>query len=346
MKLEKGKWYKWFQTDHGTAHIGKFDSISEGASVKMKPWIIHTTSYNVSGSFERQYMQDIVEITDLTEIQKLLPDGHEDKVKLASAIIGAEATKGVLLPKSEFYIATMKFFEQLREPERSEAIENYDEDYPKNVPLTLRRALVSGFEWGKSKQGCEYWDELYNSICNITYFKEPETEMLVFGKYKIGDIVVNLTDCRYARKQGGLFAVMGESTINDLYYETYYCSMKFNEWRAATPEEVTAYNEGVRNISEIKTKPVILDEALLEEAKRRYPVGTTYKCSFDSNDTYTVRTQAFSMSKSDTVYGEYNKGHLFHEGKWAEIISQESPDVIPVKPTEIILINKRKTIKL
>ena len=28
MKLEKGKWYKWFQTNHNNTHIGKFDSIS------------------------------------------------------------------------------------------------------------------------------------------------------------------------------------------------------------------------------------------------------------------------------------------------------------------------------
>ena len=70
MKLEKGKWYKWFQANHGTTHIGKFDTISHNDTVRMKPWIMHTTSYNENGAFERESMQDIVEITDLTEIQK------------------------------------------------------------------------------------------------------------------------------------------------------------------------------------------------------------------------------------------------------------------------------------
>ena len=78
-------------------------------------------------------------------------------------------------PKSERYTATMKFFEQLKEPERSEAIKNYNEGRSKTIPLNLHGALDSGFEWDKSKQGPSYWDNLYNSIRDNTYFKEPET---------------------------------------------------------------------------------------------------------------------------------------------------------------------------
>ena len=310
MKLEKGKWYKWFQANHGTTHIGKFDTISHNDTVRMKPWIMHTTSYNENGAFERESMQDIVEITDLTEIQKLLPDGPkfivgkwyknlnygknwfakaisdsrmsgdnfyhgdyitdskvfgEQSVSISNLLWNEDTVECPLseiqqyLPdghvdkvesKSERYIATMKFFEQLREPERSEAIENYDEYYSKTVPLNLYRAVSAGFQWGKSKQGYEYWAKLYLSINNNTYFNE---ELLVFGKYKVDDIVVSLTDWGL-RKKGGLFTVRKESTFNNLYYEQIYSNANEKNWRTASPEEVEAYNQGIINIADIKPK--------------------------------------------------------------------------------------------
>ncbi len=243
MKLEEGKWYKWYQKNHDSIHIGKYFNCPDEGFVKMKPWILNSTAYNKEGTFDSKYMQDIVEITDLTEIQKLLPDGHEDKVKPASAILGAEATKGFLLPKSERYLVTMKFFEQLREPERSQAIENYDENRY-GIPSKLNNALTNGFDWGKSKQGYKYWNDIRDSIENNTYFKELEPEVLVFGKYKIGDIVVSLIDYSSDIKKGGLFIVTKESTKHLL--------IESNDWRLSTPEEVDAYNNGIININDIK----------------------------------------------------------------------------------------------
>ena len=173
-ELIKGKWYKSDTSDYGIGYI-KYTHHNEFCLFCTDS--IEDAKYR-SGetSWVNSIMINSLELlTDLTEIQQYLPDGHEDKVKLASAIIGAEATKGVLLPKSERYIATMKFFEQLREPERSEAIENYNEDYSKTVPLNLHGALLLGFAWDKTKKVHSYWDNLYKSIRDNTYFKEPET---------------------------------------------------------------------------------------------------------------------------------------------------------------------------
>ena len=145
--------------------------------------------------------------------------------------------------KSERYLATMKFFEQLREPERSGAIANYDEGYDSDVPESLSDALIIGFRWGDSNQTYSYWDRIKNSVDDKTYFKE---ELLVFGKYKVGDIVVSL-----ALKE--MFKVSDKSKEDLLVMEqgTYTDSSLI---RPATPEEVEAYNQGVRNIANIKPK--------------------------------------------------------------------------------------------
>jgi hypothetical protein len=248
MKLEKGKWYKWFQTCHATTHIGKFDSISNNDTVRMKPWIVQTTSYNVSGAFESKFMQDIVEITDLTEIQKLLPD--EPKVDKVES-------------KSERYTATMKFFEQLREPERSQAIEKYNEYYSKTIPLNLHEALASGFEWDKSKQGRLYWGTLYKSTDNNTYFKEETKDYkeavhcttqeewdFVLSKFNTNklnnscwdeykeDTCLNVLDSPDPTNEG--------CYCNKPYYlNKKYIILTFKQW-------CDKYNQGVRNIADIK----------------------------------------------------------------------------------------------
>ena len=324
MKLEEGKWYKWFQTNHCDTHIGKYSNDSYNV-VRMKPWLIDSTAYSVDGTFEKKSMQDIVEITDLTEIQKLLPDGHEDKFdKIAkpkfivgkwyknlnynknwiakaisdsrmsgdnfyhgdyitdSKVFGEQSVSisnlrwnedtvecplseiqqylpeghvDKVTPKSERYMVTMNFFEQLKEPERSEAIENYDETYS-CVPDTITEAISHGFDWAKSKQGYKYWNNIRYSIEYNTYFKKPETEILVFGKYKVGDVVVSLTTNGGNRKEGDLFTVKEDSTQHKLCYVKYYGSIQPNDWRLATPEEVSEYNKGIKNINDIKQEAV------------------------------------------------------------------------------------------
>ena len=179
----------------------------------------------------------------------LLPNNTKPK----SAIIGAEATKGVLLPKSERFYTTMKFFEQLREPERSQAIINYQEVFLEHtVPTTLYDALYNGFLFVGTHQGDSYWQNILKSIENNTYFKEPE--LLVFGKYKVGDIVVSLKHIGTYRQVGELFTVLSESRSNSLKYKLTTSSQEPDTWRPATLEEVESYNQGVRNIADIKPK--------------------------------------------------------------------------------------------
>jgi len=66
--------------------------------------------------------------------------------------------------KSTRYIETMKFFEQLKEPHRSQAIKNYDEEFVSVIPDTLAEAIDNGFDWDVTSEGHDYWDEIHDSL--------------------------------------------------------------------------------------------------------------------------------------------------------------------------------------
>lgn len=71
-------------------------------------------------------------------------------------------------------------------------------------------------------------------------------------------------------------------------------------------------------------------EDLLKEAKRRYPVGTKYKCANGSTvkDISTVEasdTIRYFNIISDNIDIMY-KGYLYYNGRWAEIVEESKPE--------------------
>jgi hypothetical protein len=76
--------------------------------------------------------------------------------------------------KSERYIKTMEFFNQLREPEKSQAITNYDENYEDVIPDKLCDAVDYGFNWAASPERHIYWENICGNIRNSTYFNTKE----------------------------------------------------------------------------------------------------------------------------------------------------------------------------
>jgi len=76
-------------------------------------------------------------------------------------------------------------------------------------------------------------------------------EELIFGKFKIGDIVISLTNKSSFRKEGDLFKVLASSSRNTLYYKESTNSSDSKEWRLATKEEKEAYEKGIKNIKDM-----------------------------------------------------------------------------------------------
>lgn len=68
---------------------------------------------------------------------------------------------------------TLEFFEQLREPERSEAIDNFDEGYSGIVPKSESESLQLGFNWRESPQEEDYWDEIDDRLFDGSYHTKP-----------------------------------------------------------------------------------------------------------------------------------------------------------------------------
>jgi hypothetical protein len=99
------------------------------------------------------------------------------------------------------------------------------------------------------------------------------------------------------------------------------------------PEEVSS---GIINISATdsthgraciyykgKWAEIIKEETLLEQAKKKYPVGTRYKSVVYSGEVYVVEEQTFKHANGN-IHGEDGKGILYRDGKWAEIIKEET----------------------
>lgn len=74
---------------------------------------------------------------------------------------------------------TLKHLEDLREEHAIKAIANlHAEDTDGEIASTeyekLRTALFNAFDWDDSPQGEEYWDDIYDSLFNETYFEAPQ----------------------------------------------------------------------------------------------------------------------------------------------------------------------------
>ena len=79
-KFEIGKWYKWYQKNHGKYHYGKVERINtETDTIVMIPWILQCDDYNYSGTFDLSKAEQIQEIS-VEDVQEFLPKGYVDKI--------------------------------------------------------------------------------------------------------------------------------------------------------------------------------------------------------------------------------------------------------------------------
>jgi hypothetical protein len=96
---------------------------------------------------------------------------------------------------------------------------------------------------------------------DLYYYDGPEVvakaEPLVFDKYKIGDVVVSLTDFHSRRKEGEMFVVLPKSNKSCLYYKYDTNSSDSSDWRAATPEEAAFFHTGGKNIKDMSKELLV-----------------------------------------------------------------------------------------
>lgn len=115
----------------------------------------------------------------------------------------------------------------------------------------------------------EYYDKIGKpfDVNNIP----KETKVEVFPGIFVGDVVVSLADVGKFRKKGYITLVKNNSIVNLIAYKAETNTVELNSrahsWRKATPEEVTAFQNGVKNINDMKK----------EEVTSQFEVGKWYK---------------------------------------------------------------------
>ena len=141
-----------------------------------------------------------------------------------------------------------QWFQKLKEPYRSQSIKNIDKNfhsYNAN-PNSMERALFFSFDWEKSPEYHDYWDNVYKSInAGETTYLEPETlkpEQMESGKW-----YVIKTSYEHLSKLNEVFegdvSISQSYNLSALYNEGggYLITSEIKSIRPATKEEVLKY---------------------------------------------------------------------------------------------------------
>lgn len=154
----------------------------------------------------------------------------------------------------------------------------------------------------------------------------PEQEVT----FTVGDRTINykFSNTFYTAKGANseIFTLLGmnQSQKHKFCSEAYGYEAGSGDWPTWKYNDKEAPIKIIKAIREeiAKQQPQSKEKDLLEEAKRRYPVGTQYACASSPGCWYTVTEQKFSMPVPDVVWGEVCKGVLYKNGKWAEIVNE------------------------
>lgn len=109
-------------------------------------------------------------------------------------------------------------------------------------------------------------------------------------------------------------------------------SYNSNLWRYASKEEIAEYDRIQKPFDVTILNSKSKEDELLEEAKKRYPVGTKFKSPYKScGDLATVRTTNFYWwENTDIVVDSHSGFSVYSNGKWAEIV-EDKPQFIKEK---------------
>ena len=100
-----GKWYKWYQKNHGNYHYGKVKEINITTdNLVMSPWIMQCDNYNYSGTFDLSKAEQIQEIS-VEEVQEFLPKDHSDKISKSciNEVENLEFKKGEYIVITDYF---------------------------------------------------------------------------------------------------------------------------------------------------------------------------------------------------------------------------------------------------
>jgi len=304
--FEIGKWYKY---KNWYLKLGSIEDNIFRASEQ-----IDSLRFTEHSNFNAGFLDsEKVLLTDLTEIQQYLPDGHVDKVKKYEY----EVVHCTTQKEWDFVIDTLGF-----DQKRKKDFEVYgkNKSYCKNIKRDSFSQDLDFYKKNSLIYSFQEWCDKFGHINPLNEKIEPwsvGTYVVITEFYhrvkigevhKISDVIDGLDRRVNISKSVGVTCLPTKSSV---------------KW-FATLKEAEEFSKTLT-----KTEVSMNDSDLLEEAKRRYPVGTTFKSAL-KHDTSPITTKVVNHTLSKT-YGRIviwggPIGFLYDDGKWAEIVS--TPDSV------------------
>lgn len=262
--LIHGKWYKVkLRGDTNITYIKMDCVVVNTNTLRATDWI-YLKRHFTNGTWDYSKLEHYEKLKTLDEIQEFLPQGHEDKIDKTKT-----ETKSVseqkINPYTDFVFEPGGYYVGnwgdgdviIRTTTNSLKDRCYLIDVLKNYRSPLVGCRTDNnptFRKATEEEKLRLIKEMKVNGDWIELFSEQNPqEIVVFGKYKIGQIVVSLTTNDY-RKKGDLLKILPDSRSNAIFFTSDTCSSDQESWRAATNEEIRAYNNGVTNIKDIKTE--------------------------------------------------------------------------------------------
>ncbi len=333
--FEVGRWYKNLGSDHN--YIGKLCGEVSKNMFPCKEYISNKGNYSGNGNHFDGYSKAVL-LTDLSEIQQYLPDGHVDKVQAIP-----EYVKCTVTWMSDHTLGTI--------------YKVYKNGYVENNHKEKSTLTWNGGGFEKSTK------EAYDAQQDPNVFKAGTYIVLLAscdGK-NCWKSSMPINHCYILKRDSHSLDIHIKldaqgSTINGWSSGSYYDSkMKI---RAATPEEIAEYDRLGKpyDVTTLVGKEQPMED-ILEEAKRRYSVGTKFipahissnsseycivtdDCKFDlysggiTSRITTVKNGIHEVWAEPGMHPKYGNTSLsrmvYYDGKWAEIVPEES------KPEEYI----------
>jgi hypothetical protein len=235
-------------------------------------------------------------LTDLTEIQQYLPDGHVDKVKPIPEYV--ESNRSIYgMKKGKIYkVGTDGFILEL--PEHT----YYTTEFVKSSTKEAYDAQFKTMEKNEFRKG-DYIVCLKKPNSILDYIRPN----FIFKQLKHSDGVYAEIDIK------GSVTTCSDVSFKDT-----------STWRYATPEEMAEYDRLGKpyDVTTLVGKEQPMED-ILEEAKRRYPVGTILKCLILNKDVKVTSHSTNLLNKVTQIYFQVEGNHtlVYSEGKWAEIVT-------------------------
>ncbi len=300
-KFEVGKWYK-FTAKYLKQYIN-YANYSDNQSVSDRFYYDEFISNNGWKKGHNWSVLDVepILLTDLSEIQQYLPDGHSDKIVLTTFKIGDKVrgkTKNITTVNGYTYSL-------------------FDIDYYRTIDS------ING-------------DKIFLNGDKSIQFYAKDFE-LVKEEFKVGDWVILSEEAKKTNDCKDWINAFQIDKINDKYiYKSNGYNQYISSFRKALPHEIPYVNDNI-NTGYNGTLNMTKEE-LLEEAKRRYPNNCKYKSIYDKNSINICNSEKFIFHNETSNICDKNGNFVYYEGKWAEIIllseSKSNYDHVITKVTD------------